>query len=230
MVEEEARTFEARLLLIWNKKLLPNGVKSMEQLSSMISSNSGQFSPSRVVTYVETNATGFAAYWFWAKKVGMGRALSYLTNIGKTKPKVETSGGRMVDATISGETLVGVFVSAVTVFPKFPAANEVLGWSYVADGTPIIVRGMSVTKKAKAPASAKLLMDYILSAEGQIALAEGGVTAYRPDVAGRAKLHLQQLQDEVGFKNLIPFSFDPELLNADKRESFRALLKDSLGR
>ncbi len=218
------------MLLIWNKKLLPQGVRSMEQLSAMVKADPSRFTPGRIVTYVETNATGFAAYWFWGKKLGQGRALSYLDTMGKTKPKAETSGGRMVDSTISGETLVGVFVSSVTVFPKFPAANDILGWSYVTDGTPLIVRGMGLTKKAKAPASAKLLMDYILSAEGQIALADGGVTPYRPDVAKTAKLHLQAVQEEVRESNLIPFSFDPDLLNSDKREGFRALLKESLGR
>lgn len=218
------------MLLIWNKKLLPSGMTSMEDLSKSITANPGLYNPGRVVTYVETNATGFAAYWFWAKKIGQGRALAHLTAIGRIKPKVETSGGRMVDSTIAGETLVGVFVSAVTVFPKLASASDILGWSYIKDGTPIIVRGMSVTKKAKSPNSAKLLMDFIMSADGQILLADGGVTPYRADVAGKSKLHLKDLEESVGVKNLIPFSFDPELLNAEKRENFRAFLKDSLGR
>jgi iron(III) transport system substrate-binding protein len=156
--------------------------------------------------------------------------LQTISAIGATAPKAESSGGRMVDSTLAGETLIGYFVSAITVLPKFPAANDVLGYSLIGDGTPVITRGMAITKKAKAPASSRLLMDFILSQEGQIAWSKGGLTPYRQDAASKSEIHLDKFAAEIGQQNLVPFSFDPDLTDTTKAEDFRAKLKKALGR
>ncbi|HEY3059025.1 MAG TPA: ABC transporter substrate-binding protein [Chloroflexota bacterium] len=218
------------MVFIWNKKLLQQPPKTMAELGDMATMDAAKFSPGKIVSYEETNATGFAANWFWAKKVGQDKALATLSAIGKTKPKLESSAGRMVDATLAGETLIGYFVSTISVLPRFPQAQEVLGWAMIGDGTPVIVRGMGVTKKAQAPNAAKLMMDFIMSSTGQLAFANGGLTAYRTDVADQAKAHLSKLSAEVGEQNLAFFSFDPDLADATKREDFRTKMKTALGR
>ena len=218
------------MVLIWNKRLVANPPKTLAELAEMATRDPGTYTPGKIVTYEESNATGFSGNWFWAKKTGQDRALQELEAIGKTKPKLESSAGRMVDSTLAGETLIGYFVSTISVLPRFPAANEILGYSLIGDGTPVIVRGMGLTKSAQAPSSAKLLADFILSEPGQIAWARGGLTPYRPDVADKASVHLDKLAAEVGQQNLIPFSFDPDLADATKRESFRDRLKQALGR
>jgi iron(III) transport system substrate-binding protein len=217
------------MVIIWNKKLLQSPPKTMAELSDMVSKNAAQFTPGKITTYEETNATGFSANWFWAKKQG-DKAWSTIEAIGTTKPKLESSGGRMVDSTLSGETLVGYFVSAITVLPKLTTAAEVLGMTLIGDGTPVITRGMGITKKAQSPNSAKLMVDYILSQDGQIAFSNGGLTAYRSDVADKAKIHLDKLSAEVGQQNLVPFSFDPDIADKAKTDEFRARLKKALGR
>jgi iron(III) transport system substrate-binding protein len=136
----------------------------------------------------------------------------------------------MVDAALSCENTVGFFVSLITIVPKFPQAEPVLGYSMIGDGTPILTRGMGITKKASSPNSAKLMTDFILSQEGQIAFSEGGLTAYRPDVADKAKLHLSQLEKQVGTENLLPFSFDPDLRDQAKKDAFVARWKKTFGR
>jgi len=218
------------MVFIWNKKLLPNPPKTLAELADMAARDPGTFNGGKIVTYEETNATGFAGNWFWARAQGEEKALQTLEAIGRTKPKLESSEGRMVDSTLAGETLIGYFVSTISVLPKFPAANDVLGYSMIGDGTPVIVRAMGITRQAKSPASAKLLADFILSEPGQIAWAKGGLTPYRPDVADKASVHLDKLSAEVGQKNLIPFSFDPQIANATEREAFRGRLKQALGR
>src|SRR3546814_3156373 len=60
------------------------------------------------------------------------------------------------------------------------------------------LRGIAIPQESSSPNAAKLLMDCILSAEGQKAVADGDYTAYRPDVADEAKWHLQTVLDEVG--------------------------------
>jgi iron(III) transport system substrate-binding protein len=217
------------MVIIWNKKLLQTAPKTMAELGDLASKNAGQFNPGKITTYEETNATGFAANWFWAKKQG-DNAWTIYEAIGQTKPKLESSAGRMVDSTLTGETLVGYFVSTISVFPKLSSAQDVLGWTMIGDGTPLITRGMGITKKAQSPNSAKLMVDFILSQDGQVAFANGGLTAYRPDVADTAKTHLDKLSAEVGQQNLLPFSFDPDIADKTKTDDFRARLKRSLGR
>ena len=218
------------MVFIHNKKLLPALPKSMAELADLATKNPGQFTPGKIVTYEETNGTGFAGNWFWAKKVGQDKALELLGAIGKTKPKLESSAGRMVDATIAGETLVGYFVSAISVLPQLPKAAEVLGYGVIEDGTPLIVRGQAITKKAQAPNSAKLLLDYVLSPAGQLAWARGGLTAYRDDVKDEAPIHLSKIAGQLGQDKLLPFSFDPEIADKGKAEAFRAKVKTALGR
>ena len=218
------------MVIIWNKKLVATPPKTMAALVALVAADKAKYTPGKIVTYAESNATGFSGNWFSAKKVGQDKWLQTITQIGATQPKLETSGGRMVDATLAGETLLGYFVSAITVLPKFPAANDVLGYSLIGDGTPVITRGMGITKKAKAPASSRLLMDFILSKEGQIAWSKGGLTPYREDAAADSTIHLDKFAAEVGAQNLVPFSFDPDLADTTKAEAFRASLKKALGR
>jgi iron(III) transport system substrate-binding protein len=217
------------MVIIWNKKLVANPPKTLAALADLAANETSKYS-GKITTYIETNATGFAANWFAAKKNGQDKHLATITKIGAAKPKTESSGGRMVDTTIAGETLLGYFVSAITVLPKFPAANDVLGYALIQDGTPVITRGMGITKKAKAPNRARLLVDFILSQEGQLAWAKGGLTPYRQDIASQATIHLDKFSAEVGAQNLIPFSFDPDLADSTKAEDFRAKLKKALGR
>ena len=217
------------MVIIWNKKLVANPPKTLAALADLAANETSKYS-GKITTYIETNATGFAANWFAAKKNGQDKHLATITKIGAAKPKTESSGGRMVDSTIAGETLLGYFVSAITVLPKFPAANDVLGYSLIQDGTPVITRGMGITKKAKAPNRARLLVDFILSQEGQLAWAKGGLTPYRQDIASQAAIHLDKFSADVGAQNLIPFSFDPDLADSTKAEDFRAKLKKALGR
>lgn len=217
------------MVFIWNKALVKEPPKTMADLAALVEKNPSAFQ-GKLTTYdAEKNTTGFAIYWFWIKKNGEN-GWKILETLGKTNVAARTSAGNMVDAALSGENQAGFFVSLITVLPKYPAAEPVLGWSMIGDGTPILTRGMGITKKASSPNSSKLLVDYILSAEGQIAFAEGGLTAYRADVADKAKLHLAKLEAQVGAQNLIPFTFDPDLQNKAKKDEFVARWKKTFGR
>jgi iron(III) transport system substrate-binding protein len=130
-----------------------------------------------------------------------------------------TSGGKMVDAVGKGEAKLGYFVSAITVLPKLETYPD-LGWSYMADGQPILLRNMAITQKSASPNSARLMIDFILSQEGQYALALGGLTPYRSDISGISSIHLDQISSEVGNDNLIMFSFDARLLVEENRTKF----------
>ena len=215
------------MIIIYNKQLVTTPPETMEAAAAYASdpANAG-----KITTYdAEKNGTGYGINWFWAAQKG-DAGWPTLEAIGKSNVNMQTSAGNMVNAVLSGEASIGYFVSAISVFPKFPEAEPILGYSYQKDGQVVLVRGMGITKAAASPASAKLLMEFILSAEGQIAWGEGGLTPYRPDVADQAKYHLQKVIDAVGEENIIPFFFAPNIASADNRAAFLTKWKTAFGR
>ncbi|MBI2759634.1 MAG: ABC transporter substrate-binding protein [Chloroflexi bacterium] len=214
-------------IIIWNKQLVSTPPATMADIAALAADPAFA---GKITTYdAEKNGTGHAINWFWTKKMG-DAGWATLEAIGKSNVNMQTSAGNMVKAILSGEATVGYFVSGISVFPKFPDADAVMGWTYDKSGQVVMIRGMGLTKKAASPASAKLMMEFILSSEGQLAWSEGGLTAYRPDVADKAKYHLQKVIDAVGADNVIYFTFDPEIAVAANRQAFVDKWKTALGR
>lgn len=218
------------MVLVWNKQLLPNPPKTMAELVAMIQADPAKFQ-GKIASYDSAGeGFGYGLNWFYTKTKG-DEGWKTLEAIGSTKPKILTSGGKIIDSVLSGETILGYFVSFITVQPRLPAAQELLGYTYVPDGQVMVVRGMSVTKAAASPNSGKLLLDYILSAEGQIAFAKGGLTAYRTDVAEQAPLHISQVSKAVGGDDKLIFSRpDPEVADQAKHDEFLTRWKKALQR
>ncbi|MFI2228676.1 ABC transporter substrate-binding protein [Nocardia testacea] len=121
----------------------------------------------------------------------------------------ETSTGAQIEKVTAGEYAVGFFMGS----PALTAEQRTAGLVktvFPEDGTPLLRRGMSILQGAPHPATAKLFTDFVLSAEGQAAVAEGGLTAYRPGVQ-RAADGVATYSDviaEVGEQNtiLIPYT------------------------
>ncbi len=215
------------MIIIYNKKLVTTPPDTMDAIAKFSAdpANAG-----KITTYdAEKNGTGYGINWFWIGKKG-DAGWTTLQTIGKSKVNMQTSAGNMVNAVLSGEASVGYFVSGISVFPKYPDAEPVMGWTYDKGGQVVLVRGMGITKHAASPASAKLLMEFILSSEGQLAWSNGGLTPYRPDVASKAKYHLQKIIDAVGADNIIYFYFDPKIASADNRAAFLTKWKAAFGR
>ena len=80
--------------------------------------------------------------------------------------------------------------------------------TFLDDGTVVLPRGIGIAPKAPHAATAKLFTDFVLSAEGQRAVAEGGLTSYRDDVAAAPGLHTyQEVVDKVGQQNVIQVKY-----------------------
>ena len=215
------------MIIIWNKQLLATPPDTMDAIAQFASDPANK---GKITTYdAEKNGTGFGINWFWIGKKG-DAGWTTLQTIGKSNVNMQTSAGNMVNAVLSGEATVGYFVSGISVFPKYPDAEPVMGWTYEKDGQVVLVRGMGITKHAASPASAKLLMEFILSSEGQLAWSKGGLTAYRPDVANQADHHLQKIIDAVGADKIIYFYFDPNIASADNRAAFVTKWKAAFNR
>lgn len=206
------------MIIIYNKKLVPNPPKSMSDLAALVKNDPKGYK-GQIVTYdAELNATGFAINWFWIKNRDQA-GWDILNTLGEAQPVLMTSGSSMVDAVGKGDAKIGYFVSAITVIPRLSIYPD-LGWSYITDGQPVLMRSMAITQKATSPNSAKLMMDFILSQEGQYALAMGGLTPYRGDISGVTEYHLDKISEELGDNNVILFAFDDRLRFQDTRDAF----------
>jgi len=208
------------MVFVWNKALLPEPPKTMAELVSMVQKDPAKFQ-GKLITYdAAGEGFGYGLNWFYTKAKG-DEGWKTLEALGAVKPKLQTSGGKIIDAVVSGEAILGFFVSNITVQPRLAAAGQLLGYSFVPDAQVVAVRPMAVTKHAASPNSAKLLLDYILSAEGQIAFAKGGLTAYRSDVADQAPLHISQVSKAVGGDDKLIFARpDAEIADQAKHDEF----------
>ena len=172
------------MVLVWNNALVPESQrpKSLADLAKIAQEHPAEYK-NKITTYnAAVEAFGLNINWAYTKKYG-DRAWKELEALGKvTRP--ERSAGPMIEKITAGEYKAGFFVSGIVLFPKLndPARAKILGWAYPTDGTPIVLRGMAIPKGSTNVNSAKLMLDYILSHDGQVGFGKGGLTPYRSDV------------------------------------------------
>lgn len=172
------------MVIVWNNALVPENQrpKSLTDVAKLAQTNAADYK-NKITTYnAATEAFGLNINWAYTKKYG-DKSWQTLEQLGKvTRP--ERSAGPMIEKVTSGEYKVAYFVSGIVLFPKLddPARAKLLGWAYPTDGTPIVLRGMAIPKGSTNVNSAKLMLDYILSHEGQVGFGKGGLTPYRQDV------------------------------------------------
>jgi iron(III) transport system substrate-binding protein len=118
-----------------------------------------------------------------------------------TKP--ETSSGTQLEKLVSGEYLAGFFISGGPAFPVVEDSDGLVDVVYPEDGTTVLPRGIGIASDAPHPATAKLFLDFVLSDEGQRAVAEGGLSSYREGIEGPGMHTYQELVKEVGEDKVI---------------------------
>ncbi len=210
-------TFSADpILMAWNKSLLsgdrvPSGMASLAKLAQ---SDPDTFEH-KITTYdIGATSFGFAIDWNYVKDVGDAwRLLQKL--LPSTRP--ESSSGPMVEKIQSGEYVAGYFLSSTVVFPAVEKNDALLGWSYIDDGTPIFLRGMAIPKTAPQSATAKLLLDYIMSEPGQQQVYEGGFTPYRNGMGNAVPRSYEKVTKKVGKKNIIVIGYDAVPKSTEKK-------------
>lgn len=202
------------LVITYNAALLdeaqrPTGLAS---LAAAAEADPGTFD-GRITTYdAARNSFGLAAWWNYMDVKGE-EGWDTLRKIG---PMIrgETSGGPMNEKIATGEYVMGVAVSGITIFPRLEQpGGEILGFAFPDDGTIMMLRGMGIPKGAANMNSAKLFVDYALSTEGQTMVGKGGLVPYRDDVAeGDVRYTYQGIADLVGTDNLIVAGFHERLI------------------
>lgn len=202
------------MILIYNKALLKESEypKSLDNLVSMAKSDPARWT-NKITTYdASSHPFAYSLHWRAVQKMGWD---NLETLAAYTRP--ESGGSTMLDKVMGGEYLAAFYTSGITVFPRMNDAgrDRILGWSLPADGVPVMMRGMAVTKTAKSPNTARVFMDFMLSHDGQVAAGEGGMTPYRPDVDASEVpfLTYSAMADQIGGEEkLTIIGYEPKML------------------
>ncbi|MFC4349582.1 ABC transporter substrate-binding protein [Kordiimonas lipolytica] len=214
------------MVIIHNKLLLKDAPDSLADIREL-TEEGGRYRD-KVTTYNATSHS-FAYDIHWSVTKAFGDAAWPLFDDLGSLTRSESGGAVMVEKVTSGEYVAGYFVSGITVFQRMNQAgrDKIMGWSLIEDGTPVFHRGMGVTTGAESPNSARLMLDYILSHDGQVAVGKGGLTPYRPDVGKDEVPYLSYggIVDEIGEENIIHVEYDPEAY--EQRDVFLARWKQA---
>ncbi|MEP7224238.1 MAG: extracellular solute-binding protein [Actinomycetota bacterium] len=166
----------------------------------------------KVSGYTVDNTFGYTGLWGYVQKKGwanfqaIGKRLSPTTGVAS-----------QLQLVAQGGATAAYLTSPTARFRIASDANlqRLLDWSYAKDATPLVPRGIAITKKAASPASAKLFLDFVYSKTGQQAMCESGFTAFRNKFqpSGGCANTLADVYQKVGKKNVILVPFSQKFVN-----------------
>jgi iron(III) transport system substrate-binding protein len=190
--------------LIYNSSLVKEKPTGLKSLADIVAKDPGTYK-GKITTRDVAGAFGFSvSHAFTDARPEAWSTLEKLLPLGKA----ESSSGTQLEKVLSGEYLAGFFVSAGPAYPKVEESGGLLALTYLDDGTVVLPRGIGIAAKAPHEATAKLFTDFVLSAEGQRAVAEGGLTSYRDGIEATDGRHTyQELVKAVGEKNVIEVKY-----------------------
>ncbi|MFD5753598.1 ABC transporter substrate-binding protein [Streptomyces sp. NPDC127033] len=183
-------------VILYNRKTLkesqyPDGLVS---LADVVEAKPSRFR-GKIGVYDATNAFGYSANEGYTSAVATG-----WDTFGRLLPftKADHSTGILVEKVVSGEYDASFNMSGGVAIAAAEDSGGLLGWSYYAEGTVVMPRSASILKTAPHPNAARLFVDFLLSAEGQAAVAKGGLSPYRPGVKQDSHDSLQEMQQKLG--------------------------------
>jgi len=211
------------LVIAYNKVLVPEdeAPHSLADLAQLASENPDQYLDKMTTYNATSHSFAYDAHWAVMRQLGDIAGRQFFDAVGSVT-RAESGGANMVEKLTSGEYSIGYFVSGITIFPRMSQAgrSKILGWSFIEDGTPLFHRNIAITKNTHSPNSAKLLLDFVLSHEGQIAVGEGGLTPFRPDVTADEVPYVtyRSIEETIGADNVIHVDYDPS--SEENRDTF----------
>jgi iron(III) transport system substrate-binding protein len=194
-------------IIVYNKLLLKDKVPSG---LTDIASDSGTYA--KLTGYTADNTFGYTGLYGYVQKKGW----SNLEKIGKRL--TPASGVASQLQLVSQGGAVAAYLTSPTARFTIKAnaqLGNILDWTYAKDATPIVTRGIGITKKAASPASAKLFLDFVYSKAGQLAMCDAGFTAFRtgytpPDGCTNT---LDDVYKKVGKSNVFVTGFTQKFVN-----------------
>lgn len=210
------------LAIVYNKRLVPAGdvPKSHADLLKLLETKTGDYTGKVAAYDPERSGVGFVQ--LTQDAVVWPEAWDLFKAFGKAQIKLYTSVGAMLERVGSGEHLI-----AYDIFGSYAIArakkDPSIGWVLPSDYTLVTSRVAFISAKAKSPNAAKLLLDFMLSKQGQSILAtQAYLHAVRGDVEGEATA--KATATAVGDK-VIPVPINDSLLANLKPAARLAFLK-----
>jgi iron(III) transport system substrate-binding protein len=173
----------------------------------------------KLTGYTVDNLFGYTALWGYVQKKGWGN----LQRIGKNRFRAQTGVAGQLQLLSQGAAKVAYLTSPTARFTiaNNPQLANILAWTYLKDATPLVPRGIGITRRASSPASAKLFLNYVYSTQGQQTMCEAGFTAFRLKFRPRGCSNtLNDVYAKVGRKNVQFVPFSQKFVNDQPR--FRA--------
>ncbi|HWD76552.1 MAG TPA: extracellular solute-binding protein [Solirubrobacteraceae bacterium] len=186
---------------IYSKAKLPAAdvPATFAQLESDVKQHPNLFNK-KLATYTVDNQFGYSAFWGLAHRQGW----SVLDALGPaTKPQAD--GTAIVQQLATGASNYGYFESGLVRGALTGAVGQIVGWEYMRDFTPLVPRGVAITKGAANPAAAKTFLNWVYSAPGQRVLCAAGFTAFRTGISCPDSLAAVQRAVGAAHVFLVPF-------------------------
>ncbi len=145
-----------------------------------------------------SGGSAYAQYYFLREKYGV----SYWEQLAALRPSIYKSGDTMLEALVRGDVQIAGGVLGYKVYQHAQLRQEPIEAVWPEDGVPVCLGPVAILRSSPHPNAAKLFVEYMLSHEGQTALAELlGSYSTRSDVAppegwvSLAELNLLQARD-----------------------------------
>ncbi|WP_328463394.1 extracellular solute-binding protein [Actinoplanes sp. NBC_00393] len=193
------------LTIAYNTALVPEAPTGLASLAALVNKDRKKFQD-KITTRDVKGAFGFTVSRAFAEAdPNSWNTLQQLLPLARP----ETSSGTQTEKILAGEYLVGFFISAAPAYPVVKNSGGLFKVTFLDDGTVVLPRGIGIAPKAPHAATAKLFTDFVLSSEGQRAVAEGGLTSYRDDVPRAEGLHTyQEVVETVGEAKVIRAKYE----------------------
>jgi iron(III) transport system substrate-binding protein len=124
--------------------------------------------------------------------------------------RAETSSGTQMEKILAGEYVAGFLISGGPAFPVVNDSDGLVETVYPDDGTVVLPRGVGIASEAPHEATAQLFVDFLMSEEGQFAVAEGGLSSYRDNVSGEGLHTYQEVVDAVGEEGIVFVEYETQ--------------------
>jgi iron(III) transport system substrate-binding protein len=195
------------VLLAYNAKLLtPSQVpKTWAQLAADAKADPSKY---KMVSYGISNPLNYGGIYGLIHVLGAGKVWSYYDAMAPVT-KTFDDGLTALAYMLQGGASVG-YMSSGLAQGVLPHYKSLAGYTFMQDATPLIPRGITVTKDAASPASAQLFLDFLYTQAGQGALCAAGFEAtmngFQPADGCTASLTALQSQVPASTVYLVPIN------------------------
>jgi iron(III) transport system substrate-binding protein len=194
--------------MVYNTALIGEDLGGLADLADYAERHPGELDD-KITFRDATTPFGFSVAHAWTQS--NPKNPEAWATFGKLLPlaRAETSSGTQIEKILAGEYAAGFLISSALGYEQEERSSGLVKFVLPNDGTLLLGRGTGIIEEAPHPNTARLFLDFLLSEEGQRAVAEGGLTAYRDGIAGTQGLRsYQDLVAEVGEESIVVVPFD----------------------